>query len=163
MKPGLIEGKPNPELVKFMKDNANEFTEKGASIERSAVSIENDQNIFSVIGSLIERMIPDNVIKAASDNGSMLSLIFVSLLTAFGISGLSFVNRIPECSENICAQPRYRTPSVPAKIKIESFEDGRAELLFDEPQRALTPGQVCALYQDEVLIGGGFFESIDYS
>ena len=79
------------------------------------------------------------------------------------ISGLSFVNRIPECSENICAQPRYRTPSVPAKIKIESFEDGRAELLFDEPQRALTPGQVCALYQDEVLIGGGFFESIDYS
>ena len=88
MKPGLIEGKPNPELVKFMKDNANEFTEKGASIERSAVSIENDQNIFSVIGSLIERMIPDNVIKAASDNGSMLSLIFVSLLTAFGLLAL---------------------------------------------------------------------------
>ncbi len=88
MKPGLIEGKPNPELVKFMNDDANEFTEKGASIERSAVSIENDQNIFSVIGSLIERMIPDNVIKAASDNGSMLSLIFVSLLTAFGLLAL---------------------------------------------------------------------------
>ena len=88
MKPGLIEGKPNPELVKFMNDDANEFTEKGASIERSAVSIENDQNIFSVIGSLIERMIPNNVIKAASDNGSMLSLIFVSLLTAFGLLAL---------------------------------------------------------------------------
>ena len=88
MKPGLIEGKPNPELVKFMNDDANEFKEKGASIERSAVSIKNDQNIFSVIGSLIERMIPDNVIKAASDNGSMLSLIFVSLLTAFGLLAL---------------------------------------------------------------------------
>jgi len=88
MEPGLIDGKPNPELVDFMKDNADEFNEKGASIERSAVSVENDQDLFSVIGSLVERMIPDNVIKAASDNGSMLALIFVSLLTAFGLLAL---------------------------------------------------------------------------
>ena len=50
--------------------------------------MDNDQNIFSVIGSLIERMIPSNVIHAASDNGSMLSLIFVSLITAFGLLAL---------------------------------------------------------------------------
>ena len=72
-------------IVKFMEDNAEEFKKKGTSVEQSAVGVDNDQNIFSVIGSLIERMIPSNVIHAASDNGSMLSLIFVSLITAFGL------------------------------------------------------------------------------
>ena len=88
MKPGLVDGSPNPDLVKFMEDNAEEFKKKGTSVEQSAVGVDNDQNIFSVIGSLIERMIPNNVIHAASDNGSMLSLIFVSLITAFGLLAL---------------------------------------------------------------------------
>ena len=88
MKPGLVDGSPNPDLVKFMEDNAEEFKKKGTSVEQSAVGVDNDQNIFSVIGSLIERMIPSNVIHAASDNGSMLSLIFVSLITAFGLLAL---------------------------------------------------------------------------
>jgi tRNA-specific 2-thiouridylase len=37
-----------------------------------------------------------------------------------------------------------------------------AELVFDEPQRALTPGQICALYDGEVLLGGAVFESVSY-
>jgi Na+/H+-dicarboxylate symporter len=40
---------------------------------------------LGVVGTLIERMIPTNVLNAASSNGAMLSLIFVSLLTAFGL------------------------------------------------------------------------------
>jgi tRNA-specific 2-thiouridylase len=28
------------------------------------------------------------------------------------------------------------------------------------PQRALTPGQICALYDGELLLGGGIFEDI---
>ena len=33
-------------------------------------------------------------------------------------------------------------------------------LEFSEPQRALTPGQICALYEGEKLLGGGIFEEI---
>ena len=94
MKPGLVDGSPNPSLVKFMKDNAEDFRKKGTSVEQSADTLENDQNIFSVVGSLIERMIPTNVVDAASDNGSMLALIFISLVMAFGLlkRGLEKIN-----------------------------------------------------------------------
>jgi ABC-type spermidine/putrescine transport system permease subunit II len=37
-----------------------------------------------------------------------------------------------------------------------------AELVFDEAQRALTPGQICALYEGDQLLGGGVFEEICY-
>ena len=44
----------------------------------------------------------------------------------------------------------------------EPTRRSRIELTFDEPQRALTPGQICALYDGERLLGGGVFEEICY-
>ena len=44
--------------------------------------------------------------------------------------------------------------------RFEPFGEGRAILEFSQPQRALTPGQVCALYDGETLLGGGVFEEI---
>lgn len=58
------------------------------------------------------------------------------------------------------AQPRYRCPAGDAIFR--PLDGGRAELEYRQPQRALTPGQVCALYQGERLLGGAVFESIGY-
>ena len=48
---------------------------------------------------------------------------------------------------------RYATPAVPATII--AHEEGRLELEFDTPQRALSPGQSAVLYQDDMVVGGG--------
>lgn len=63
------------------------------------------------------------------------------------------------------AQPRYRHEGAPACLEPwpgrPPAAGGEAVLVtWDEPQRALTPGQVCAFYDGEVLLGGGFFEEI---
>jgi tRNA-specific 2-thiouridylase len=61
------------------------------------------------------------------------------------------------------AMPRYRSPA--AAAALTPFTRGTelcAELIFDKPQRALTPGQICALYDGERLLGGGVFEEICY-
>lgn len=58
------------------------------------------------------------------------------------------------------AQPRYRCPAGNATFR--PLGDGRAELEYREPQRALTPGQICALYEGDHLLGGAVFESIHY-
>ena len=76
------------------------------------------------------------------------------------ISGLSFVNSQPEPGATLLAQPRYRTPAVAAKYLPDG--EGGAELVFEDPQRALTPGQICALYDGEVLLGGAVFQTIHH-
>lgn len=58
------------------------------------------------------------------------------------------------------AQPRYRCPAGLADFK--PLGGGRAELEYHEPQRALTPGQICALYDGDRLLGGAVFESIQH-
>lgn len=58
------------------------------------------------------------------------------------------------------AQPRYRCPA--GEASFTPLGDGRAMLEYVEAQRALTPGQICALYEGEHLLGGAVFESIQH-
>ncbi len=60
--------------------------------------------------------------------------------------------------QRIEAQPRYRAASIPALLEQIGTDEWR--VFFDEPQRALTPGQVCAFYQGEKLLGGSVFQTI---
>ncbi len=68
---------------------------------------------------------------------------------------LSWLNRPAPGGAELLVKARYRDPSVSAHY--EPKEGGRAELRFESPQRALAPGQVCALYDGERLLGGGIF------
>ena len=47
----------------------------------------------------------------------------------------------------------YRHKEQPATATI--FADGKARIVFDEPQRAITPGQSAVLYDGEIVLGGG--------
>jgi len=54
------------------------------------------------------------------------------------------------------AQVRARHLAVPATV--EPLPDHQARVLFDAPQTAITPGQVVAVYQDDLVFGGGWIE-----
>ena len=56
-----------------------------------------------------------------------------------------------ECSAKI----RYRQADQACSIKTEG---DRIAVTFETPQRAVTPGQSVAFYQDEVCLGGGVIE-----
>ena len=57
------------------------------------------------------------------------------------------------------AKTRYRQAD--QRCTIEDIEQGRATVRFDEPQRAVTPGQSVVFYQAEVCLGGGVIEQTD--
>jgi tRNA-specific 2-thiouridylase len=53
----------------------------------------------------------------------------------------------------VMGKARYRSTEVPCTVR----GDGNGGLLvdFDEPQRAITPGQALVLYDGEYVLGGG--------
>ena len=52
---------------------------------------------------------------------------------------------------------RYRQTDIPCAIA--PINDDMIEVIFDEPQKAVTPGQSAVFYLDEVCLGGGIIES----
>lgn len=51
---------------------------------------------------------------------------------------------------------RYRHPEQPATLI--PLPEGRVRIAFDEPQRAITPGQAAVFYQEDRVLGGGRLE-----
>jgi len=54
------------------------------------------------------------------------------------------------------AKTRYRQTD--QACKVIPLGNDRCRVLFDQPQRAITPGQSVVFYQDEVCLGGGIIE-----
>ncbi len=59
----------------------------------------------------------------------------------------------PEGTVTCTAKVRYRQQEQPCRAKVR--EDGDVEVVFDTPQRAITPGQACVLYDGDEVLGGG--------
>ena len=63
------------------------------------------------------------------------------------------VGSAPDQPVRCKAKTRYRQKEQPATAYPQ--EDGSVEVVFDEPIRAITPGQACVLYDGDVVLGGG--------
>ena len=60
---------------------------------------------------------------------------------------------VPPQEFRCAARIRYRHTEQPAAIFLQ--EDGSVRVLFDEPQRAVTPGQTLVLYDGDTVLGSG--------
>lgn len=60
---------------------------------------------------------------------------------------------------DVTAKIRYLHSGAPGRLEV--WEDGRAKLTFDQPQRAITPGQSLVAYNGEILMGGGVIDGAE--
>lgn len=58
--------------------------------------------------------------------------------------------------EPVRAEVRVRYRHTPAAATITPLANQRARITFDEPQRAITPGQASVFYRGDEVIGGGW-------
>jgi tRNA-specific 2-thiouridylase len=76
-------------------------------------------------------------------------------LTASHVNWISGV--APDGWLRVSAQIRHRHAAAPARIR--RTEEERAELEFDSPQTAITPGQAVVFYDGDEVLGGGWIDS----
>ena len=60
----------------------------------------------------------------------------------------------PPTSIEVVAKTRYNHPGAPATVLPQA--DGSATVRFHTRQRAITPGQACVFYRDDLVVGGGW-------
>ena len=75
-----------------------------------------------------------------------------SEFTAAGVNWVALDNP----PEAIVAEVRVRYRHTAAPAKITPLPGSRARVVFDEPQRAITPGQATVFYRGDEVVGGGW-------
>ena len=76
--------------------------------------------------------------------------------TSLDASSIHFTRDLPEEFTLECtAKFRYRQADSKVTVKVKGET---AQVLFDEPQRAITPGQAVVFYDGEECLGGGLID-----
>jgi tRNA-specific 2-thiouridylase len=73
---------------------------------------------------------------------------------AKGVNWIAFADP----ARPVSASVKIRYKHDPAAATIHAMPDARARIIFDEPQRAITPGQATIFYSGDEVLGGGWIE-----
>ena len=77
--------------------------------------------------------------------------------TCFTASNVNWIASTPPTSP-ITAATRIRHRHAASSATVQRLEGNRAEVCFNEPQLAVTPGQAVVWYENDVILGGGWID-----
>ena len=86
-----------------------------------------------------------------STEGRFSDTVLVSDIVFSGISQ-------PEIGSEIRVEVKLRYLAKPVSATAIFIGDGRAKLVLDTPEKAVTPGQSAVMYDGDMLLAGGFIE-----
>ena len=78
--------------------------------------------------------------------------------TSCTVDTLNFITDKPADGAHINVKFRYRQPDNGVTIKY--INDELVELIYDEPLKAVTPGQAAVFYDGEICLGGGLIKHV---
>jgi len=67
---------------------------------------------------------------------------------------------IHELEKPMRVRAKIRHRHEPASAVVESVGNGEVRVTFDEPQRAITPGQAVVFYDHDIVVGGGWIAEV---
>ena len=151
-------------FTKFLKNYLPNQKGKIVNVETNEVLGEHNGLMYYTIGQrkglnlggahekifVVEKDLNDNILYVATGNENKYLYSTKAIIKDF-----NFLtdNRETECS----CKFRYRQLDIPCQVKY--LENNEIELTY-EPAKAVTPGQFCVLYKDDLCLGGGIIEKV---
>lgn len=80
--------------------------------------------------------------------------VFSNALIASDLNFITFDKLDAPCK----VQAKIRYSAKAAAAEIIPYEDNKVKVVFDHPQRAITPGQSVVFYDGDIVVGGGVIE-----
>ena len=100
---------------------------------------------------IVKKDVKKNILYVASgDENSYL------LSDSCTVTNLNWISGKPENGKHVNAKFRYRQKD--NGVTIEFLSEDRIRLIFDEPYKAVTPGQAAVIYDGDICLGGGLIE-----
>ena len=154
---------PDGDYASFVAGRAPHVAHSGAIVAESGEQLGSHTGIHRFTigqrkGLGVSRPAPMYVLRIDADTGDVTvgprSSLERRTLTASAVNWVAI--EAPASWQTVTAQIRHR--HVPASGRVRALEGSRAELEFDTPQSAITPGQAVVFYQDDVVLGGGWID-----
>jgi tRNA-specific 2-thiouridylase len=103
---------------------------------------------------VVEKDLEHNILYVAQ--GANHPSLFSKGLNAGSVNWIS--GEAPVSPFKCTAKFRYRQPD--QDVTVNPKPDGSCDVIFDKPQKAVTPGQAVVFYQGEVCLGGGTIDKV---
>ncbi len=118
--------------------------------QRRGMGLGGEGEAWFVVGKDISKNIV--FVERGADHPSLFSPSLIA-------SQLTWVAEPPPSFPFRCtAKIRYRQEDQPCELRL--IQSGDLQVVFDAPQRAVTPGQSVVFYQSDLCLGGGIIQSI---
>jgi tRNA-specific 2-thiouridylase len=147
---GLI-GRRRPERVGAgnIVDTAGNVLAGHAGIENFTVGQRKGLNFAAGERRYVLRILPESREVVVGRREELLS-------SGLRASGMNWLITPPGETVSCSAKIRYRHPAAPARVT--PLPDGSAQVDFEDPQSAITPGQAVVFYNGDRVLGGGWIE-----
>ena len=154
---------PDGNYAAFIEKTAPELTRPGAlvSTEGDVVGVHQGVHRFTIgqrRGLGLSAREPLYVLEIRPESAQVVvgprDALDRQSLTASGVNWVS--GQSPATWRTVTAQIRYKHAAAPARVR--ALDDSRAEVEFDQPQSAITPGQAVVFYDGDVCLGGGWID-----
>jgi tRNA-specific 2-thiouridylase len=154
---------PSGDYAAFVAKKQPDVARRGAIVDERGVKIGEHAGVHRFTigqrkGLGIAAPQPLYVLKLDSATGTVVvgarEALEQTRLTASGVNWIS--TDAPSDWLRVAGQVRHRHAA--ALGRVRALADGRAELEFDSPQPAITPGQAVVFYDGDVVVGGGWID-----
>lgn len=167
-----VASKPDSQEICFVNDNDyGKFIEENTDKEiKPGYFVDTKGNILGKHRGIIHYTVgqrkglgialgkPMYVVRIDAENNTVVlgdeNEVYSKELTAYDLNFIS----IDKLEEPMRVKAKIRYSAKEADAVIYPLEDGKVRVVFDTPQRAVTPGQSVVFYDGDIVVGGGIIQ-----